>query len=362
MYASLRAEQYTYGDGFLHEMTKLGNCAHEIYYDVKSLQEKWAQENNIDVDFSLHWQLRVVLEQLKKLNPDVILLQGFHRITPKDILGAKADLPNLKHIFVHNGYPGVVEGFTNETIVLCGLPLIQKMFQAEGLKTHLFYHAFDARLAPQNNSAHKIHDFSFLGSSGYGHGKGHKVRYWELLKLAHNTPIKLWLDDQDGHFDGNLANNPFVDKPLRDHFYNGGDENWDIYPNPLAPLRYFVSKSQYNAPVYGLEYYQCLADSLVTFHRHGDTPEVGAMRMFQATGMGACLLTDTGSNMSDLFESDKEVITYSRLQECIDKANYLIENPAVALEIARNGRRRTLADHSMQKRYAELHQIISDHL
>ena len=57
------------------------------------------------------------------------------------------------------------------------------------------------------------------------------------------------------------------------------------------------------------------------------------MRMFEATGLGCCLLTDYKSNVHSMFEEGKEVITYNTNQEAISKANQLLQNPNVAKEI-----------------------------
>ena len=121
-----------------------------------------------------------------------------------------------------------------------------------------------------------------------------------------------------------------------------------------------LPKGTAHKPVYGDDYFQTIHDSLVTFQRHTDTmySEIGAMRVFQATGAGSCLLTNDGDNMSDLFERDTEVVTYSSLHECIEKANYLIDNPEKAREIARKGQERTLRSHTAKQRYAEVHDYL----
>jgi len=82
--------------------------------------------------------------------------------------------------------------------------------------------------------------------------------------------------------------------------------------------------------------------------------------MFQATGMGACLLTDTGNNMSDLFDEDTEVVTYSSTEECVEKLDYLLKHDDKRREIARAGQRRTLRDHTTQKRCEQIHEWLNE--
>ena len=80
--------------------------------------------------------------------------------------------------------------------------------------------------------------------------------------------------------------------------------------------------------------------------------------LFEATGMGACLLTVTGRNMMDLFETDFEVVTYSSASEAISKANYLVENPLKAKEMAARGREKTLTEHTTAHRCEQINEII----
>lgn len=74
------------------------------------------------------------------------------------------------------------------------------------------------------------------------------------------------------------------------------------------------------------------------------------MRLFEATGMGACLLTDRASNLSELFEADREVVTYGSADECVEKALYLLSHDAERESIARAGHARTMKEHTLAHR------------
>lgn len=352
------AGNYNYSDVFAYEMRKLGNRVDEIVYDVEGLQKQWAKENDLDLVEGEHWQVKIVLEQLKKLNPDVVYIQSFSRVSPKAIDEIKDQLPNLKKIAVHSGFPNGLDVVTKDTLIFAGFPNIQKSFNEIGCETHLIYHFWDERILGRMKPTERETPFSFIGTSGNGYGPGHKTRYWELLKLAHHTKLEGWIDDKDAFIDPESETNPFIEFPLKSQYYKDLEADYSRYPNPFAPLRYLMPKGTVHKPVYGDAYFQTLHDSLVTFQRHTDAmySEIGAMRVFQATGAGACLLTNDGDNMSDLFEKDTEVVTYSSLHECIEKANYLTDNPEKAREIARKGQERTLRSHTAKERYAEVHQ------
>lgn len=358
---SLLQEHYNYGDVFSHYMNVIGNQAEEIVYDVESLQKRWAQENDVKIEPGEQWQLKIVLEQLKKMNPDVIYLQGFTRITAKAIYEVMDEIPNLKKVAVHSGFPNGEDVVTSDTIIFAGFPNIYKTFSELGCDTHLLYHFFDERVLNNISSSEKNIPFSFVGTTGYGYGPGHKTRYWELLKLAHSTPLHGWFDDKDGFEDPNEAKRFFVDKPMHDYVYHDLNDDISQYPNPITQLRNLVAPERVHKPVYGWDYFQLLHDSMITYQRHTDAMaiEIGAMRVFQATGVGSCLVTNDGVNMRDLYDPDTEVVTYSSLEECVEKVNYLINHPKVASDIAQKGQERTLRSHNAKERYAQVHEILS---
>jgi spore maturation protein CgeB len=82
------------------------------------------------------------------------------------------------------------------------------------------------------------------------------------------------------------------------------------------------------------------------------------MRMFEATGVGSCLLTEHMDRMAELFEPDKEVVTYKSAEECVEKALYLLDNRAERAAIARAGQDKTLRDHNFTVRAHELDEFI----
>jgi spore maturation protein CgeB len=84
------------------------------------------------------------------------------------------------------------------------------------------------------------------------------------------------------------------------------------------------------------------------------------MRLYEATGMGSLLLTDAKANLWEIFEPEKEVVTYADAEECVDKVRfYLDERNATARQaISMAGHRRTLQDHTYDKRMKNLINLI----
>ena len=114
------------------------------------------------------------------------------------------------------------------------------------------------------------------------------------------------------------------------------------------------------APVFGLEMFQKLRDSRVVFNQHIDISPVSAsnMRLFETTGVGACLLTDWKKNLSELFVPDEEVLTYDSAEECAEKVRYILERESLRRQIAEAGQRRTLREHTFVNRAARIDEII----
>ncbi len=86
------------------------------------------------------------------------------------------------------------------------------------------------------------------------------------------------------------------------------------------------------------------------------------MRLFETTGVGACLLTDRKENLADLFEPDGEVLTYKSAEECAEKLRWVLDDEARRQRIAEAGQRRALRDHTFENRAARIDEIIRKHL
>ena len=141
------------------------------------------------------------------------------------------------------------------------------------------------------------------------------------------------------------------------------DQNYQVSQLKIEeqPLSNQFPKQVYEGKL-GLNMYQTLQNSLVTFNKHTEAAGtvIGNMRLFEATGVGTCLLTDTGDNMNSLFEENSEVVVYNNLHECKEKLKFLLENESTRRNIAKAGMSRTLKDHSLENRCSELNQYLEE--
>jgi spore maturation protein CgeB len=99
-------------------------------------------------------------------------------------------------------------------------------------------------------------------------------------------------------------------------------------------------------------------------NRHIDAAEGHAnnMRLYEATGSGALLLTDRGSNLHELFEPGREVVVYEGASDLADKAAHYLAHDDERRAIAAAGQARTLSDHTYARRMEQLASALSDRL
>ena len=117
-------------------------------------------------------------------------------------------------------------------------------------------------------------------------------------------------------------------------------------------------------PVYGIDMYNLFKQSgiVLNFHIGVAGDYAGNMRMFEVTGVGSCLLTDSKKNMDDLFDTGSEVVVYESNEDCIEKIKWLLENENERKKIASSGQSRTLKDHTVENRCKTIIEIINKEL
>ncbi len=104
--------------------------------------------------------------------------------------------------------------------------------------------------------------------------------------------------------------------------------------------------------MFAREYLLVLARSRLVFNQHIDVAgEYAAnLRLYEATGLGACLVTDWKKNLGELFELDREVVAYRSADECLERATWLLDHHDEARKIGEAGQRRTLRDYTVRRR------------
>jgi len=139
----------------------------------------------------------------------------------------------------------------------------------------------------------------------------------------------------------------------RFHWYGYGTQ----YLEPDSPLL-----AAYHGEAWGLDMYRLLLRAKVAVNRHGEVAQGYAnnMRLFEATGAGALLVTEAAPNLGDFFGTD-EVLPYGP-SELPAKVRWALENPDEAAAIAAQGKQRTLTEHTYYHKMQQVDAVLREEL
>ena len=213
------------------------------------------------------------------------------------------------------------QGWSDYDMMLSQLPRIVAHFRALGVAAEVSHLAFEpAILDVLPPSPASDADVSFVGSISVDH----RQRIVLLEAVAERFDLKLWGNPPQG-----LA--------------------------ASSPLHRCVQ-----GEVWGVEMYQALRRSRITLNSHIDLTgkEAGNMRLFEATGVGAFLLTDFKDNLHTLFTPEREVSTWRSIPDAIAKIEHYLSNNDARERIAQAGQAKTFAQHTYRQRTGEILDMI----
>lgn len=118
-------------------------------------------------------------------------------------------------------------------------------------------------------------------------------------------------------------------------------------------------KASYQGEAWGYDYFNILLRSEITINRHGEIARGFAnnMRLFEATGCGACLITEHATNLPDLFKPGVECLTYRTPDDLVFTLRAIMGNGGSST-IAARGHRRTMDDHCYENRLPHFLEVI----
>lgn len=331
----LMSQRFGTSDAYSHNLKNLGHESQEIIANDAHLQIKWARENNINASPLPHylnyglkhlmdydWRYKIIKSQVKHIKPDVLYIQEGNVLSDSFIAKLK---PLVKLIVGQVASPiSKQRTYKSYDLVLTSFPHFVERFRKRGIASEYFRLAFDERVLGEVKSIEPKFEVTFVGGISKAHGLG-----YELIKeICEHLPIEL---------------------------FGYGKDTLD--PSSAA-------YQHHRGEVWGLDMYRTLAQSRITLNRHIDVAENYAnnMRLYEATGMGACLITDWKENLHTIFEPEEEVVTYCTANELIEKVKYLLANNRERLKIAKAGQERTLKEHNYHNRMKELLEILDDYI
>lgn len=291
--------------------------ADDLIINCAPLQSAWAHEHGINKE-----GLDLALEQIRQLKPDIVYLQDL-TIATADFMRALRPLTEFIVGQIASPVPPQAD-LQSFDIIISSFPHFVERFRQMGITSYYQPLGFDRRVVENIGTIDRDIEVSFVGGISVAHADR-----LDLLNATASLPgMQMW-----GYGLDSVAS----DSPIR---------------------------ICHNGEVWGLDMFRALARSRITINHHIDVSEHSAnnMRLYEATGCGALLITDHKDNLDELFEIGKEIVTYRSPEECVSLVKYYQQNPQEAAEIARAGQARTLSDHSYAERMTQSAEFLERHI
>jgi len=377
-HAALMEDCFGWADVWTRYLAPLGYTVWEPVANAEPQQKIWARENNFTWD-EQHWLHDISLAQVCHFAPDVVLVNDYSTFNATFFQHLRQACPTIRLIVGWCGAPYRDPSiFHAYDIVLSNIPKLVQEFRSHGLVSYLFHHGFDTAIVGRLGLPIEPEvDFSFVGSLFKGNGM-HNTRERLLVHLKATTPLQIWADTQAP----TLRERQRL--PLRQGAYDlihltASLPGMRPLLNHIAEARRYLAMAERpslaaytdenlldccHPPAFGLAMYRRLANSRITLNTHIDmaADQASNMRLFEATGVGTCLLTEWQPDLANYFKPDEEVATYRSKDEAADKVRYLLEHERERKLIAQAGQARVHRDYGFDKRAVAMNAIIQVHL
>lgn len=268
------------------------------------------------------WMYDVVEAQIRHYEPDVVVNQAVNYVSAAFLDGlrdrygvlagqSQSPLSDLRRVDRYD-------------LVFSALPQFVERFERAGTDAVYLPLGFAESVLDAVETAGDAHAVTFVGSLS----SAHEERVRTLTRLCEDIPVEVW---------GPGVDHLPASSPLRD---------------------------AYRGPAWGKEMYEVLAASKVTLNSHIDVagPYAANLRLFEATGIGTCLVTDRKRNLDDFFVPGEEVVAYGDPSEAAERVRALLDDDDRRESIAQAGHERTLTDHTYRRRLRRMETALRDRL
>ena len=312
---------------FIHrQLNNIGVESKVIFYNNRNLQTKW---HSFEKDMSY---FNILLLQIKEFLPDVILISDMFAFSKKEIDCIKLSLmpKHIKLVGFH--FSTLNDTFKRNAVlydqIYTGSKEYVNIMRSYGLPVYLLRHAFEPYILERMSECEKEKAVCFSGSIIVG-------------KSAHNNRMDM--------LDAMLESN--VPYDFYGNIYGSIQDSDDNEKKKYLNIMSRIEKDRREG-MFGIEYYSIINRYNICLNMHSSIVDTGAgnLRMYEATGIGSCLLTDCKDENSELFDVDNEIVVYQSLEDMVEKAKWLIENPNEARKIAIAGQKRTLKEHTYKNK------------
>ena len=327
------------GGAYLTGLRQAGWEAEIVIPNSLTLQTMWAREHKVSEPWAAGWDYglhlsrlplvngylhkfphihRMLLEQVKSLKPDVVMVQDLNLIP----FGLAKELKKYCGLLVGEiASPLPPKSFLmNYDLILSALPSIVDTARAWGLSSEWVPLGFDDK--------------------------------WKTISPASSRPI-------DAIFVGSFTRLQKSTAPLLAEVAKliPGLQIYGTAPRDV--LQEWGLESFHKGPAWGKDMFALLGQSKLVLNRHGEVagPYAVNMRMFEATGSGALLVTENKSNLARLFEPEVEVLAYDTPQQAAQIARNILDNPSRLDAIALAGQNKTLTAHTYSARAKQITEL-----
>ena len=325
------------------DLEKLGHEANDIYVNNEYMQKAWAREHGLRLSRDWRWEFRlrrgivpwmsrikdqrwfydILAAQIRYYKPDVLLNQAMDTLSSRLLQEMKPHVGLLMGQHAASPLPNG-EDFSCYDLVISSFPPTVEHFRRQGTPAELHRLGFAPECLSCMDGGERPFDITFIGSFY----PIHSSRVALLEALCSRLPqVKVWAQGVD-----HLA--------------------------PGSSIR-----NCYQGLAWGREIYKIFSRSKITLNHHGDIlPYANNLRLYEATGMGALLITDWKENLHEMFEPGQEVVAYHSPEECAELVQYYLRHDAERKAIADAGQQRTLQEHTYAHRVRELVENVRKYL
>lgn len=319
------------------------NCRMEYFVSAaQPLQRAWAREQGMPFPYhSPSWEEDIVRARVAAFRPDVLYLADPLRFDarflrtlpyrPRLILGWKAaDVP-------------FGTDWTGYDVILSGLPRLLELAKSLGAKAGvLFAPGMPAWIADAVVNIPQETDVCFVGSIAPGQHTKRVALLDTVAKAATERHFSLAL-------------------------------HLNCHPSLITP----AMRPHVRQPVFGLAMHQALRRARIILDdraHHGIIMPDGSknidlggedtinMRMFEATGGGSLLLTESLAGLRRYFEPDSEVAVYQHAEDAVRSIQYFLSHADQRMAMAQAGKTRCLKDWNMERSARSFLRLVREHL
>lgn len=309
----------------------------EYYIDHEMIQKKWARERH--VDFGHEWLYTILEEQIAEFKPDIIFEDDASYFNPSFRKRLKNRFPFIRHFIAWDGYiKSDIGRFEGCDLVLTCVEVIRQNYLTRGFNCEVLPFGFEPKILDRVNGNAEYQN-TFVGNII---PDIHQYRLDALFQVQQRTGLDVWISNFSRKFSDI--------KKRANYLRQAGVRNW----HKIQALERIN-----HGEAYGLKMYEILHGSKITLNIHGDgVTQAGNMRLIEASGSGACLVTDYKDNIRDYFIPDEEIIVFSNVHEALEKITYLMDHEKFRLQIAHAGQQKVFLNFSFARRVADFDQFV----